>query len=254
MNKPKVTIDPIAYQRIITWVDAANIEVCGLGRIIHLPDEARYHVATTYLPEQISSASETEATALGIAQVDYESRHDPGNLNFRWHSHVNMAAFWSATDIECIRSTGAEWFTLHLVINKKREYRAALYLPPTDLHPEIFLDELPVEISPLIPESLRDSWREELRLKNRTEPVTSQKYYPANNSQNFWIGDIPAIDKHLDSIVEEMLTAPSEKSALESRSKAFKYIASLNIPKAQKKLLRADIESEYLYARKSWAV
>lgn len=250
----------MAYQRIITWVDACAIEVCGLGRILHFPNENRYHIASTYLPEQISSGAETEATPLGIARIEHDSRNDPGHMNFRWHSHVNMPAFWSGTDITCIKSTGAEWFTLHLVINKKREYRCALYFPPADIRPEIFLDELQLSITPLIPLETRDAWRAELLAKSKQKTLPSKNFprqtHDGMHDYNL-ASDIPdarndALDDVFDKALENIEASKSLKACKQARSHALKLIRKTAMQPDVREFFRDAIEQKFQDWRKTW--
>ncbi len=149
MTEHRVLIDFKVYQKIMHWVNKAQGEVSGLGKVII--DKGDYRVVDAILVEQQNTGASTELEPASVAKAMYEMRETPGHLNFWWHSHVNMAVFWSGTDIDTIREIGQHGFVVATVFNKKNETRSALYVKAGEIIPEIFLDNLKTEMSTGIP-------------------------------------------------------------------------------------------------------
>jgi hypothetical protein len=156
MTEHRVLIDFKVYQKIMHWVNKAQGEVSGLGKVII--DKGDYRVVDAILVEQQNTGASTELEPASVAKAMYEMRETPGHLNFWWHSHVNMAVFWSGTDIDTIREIGQHGFVVATVFNKKNETRSAVYVKAGEIIPEIFLDNLKTEMSTGIPKEETAQW------------------------------------------------------------------------------------------------
>lgn len=164
MASPRVTIDWDVYQKIMYWVNKAPGEISGLGKVVPKED-GTFRVTSAVLIKQENGAASTEMDGAAISKCMFELKDDPGHLNFWWHSHVNMEVFWSGTDIDTIREIGQNGFVVATVFNKKREMKSAVYVKPTDILPEVFIDDLPTKpLHYLKPEQVT-AWDAEYDLK-----------------------------------------------------------------------------------------
>lgn len=165
--------DQEVFDKIMFWVDKSPVEVSGFGRVVI--KDGNFTVVSAYLLDQENSGASTDIAPEAMAKLMYESREDEGHLNFWWHSHVNMAVYWSGTDTETIKQIGEQGWCLSTVFNKKDESRSAYYQKGDDFMPEIFMDDL--ESSTMyITDNKQAEWEEEY-----TKKCKAKKYLGANN-------------------------------------------------------------------------
>lgn len=121
----KVIIPDMVFQKIMHWVDKADFEVSGFGKIVRRKD-GEFEVVSAYLLKQEGSAAETELDDTALGKLMYDTRNDAGELRWWWHSHVNMGVFWSGQDRKTITELGEQGWIVATVFNKKAEMRSAL--------------------------------------------------------------------------------------------------------------------------------
>lgn len=130
------------------WVNKSNYEVSGLGKIEVVGSEIL--VTGVIMLPQKNTAAHTDIEAEDVAKAMYKLREVPGNLRFWWHSHVDMATFWSSTDRETIKLCGEGGWCIATVFNKKHERRTAYYAKEGMTYPwgnsELFVDDVKTEI------------------------------------------------------------------------------------------------------------
>lgn len=152
-NKPKVIIENKVFQKIMYWVNKSEYEVSGLG-ILRVEDGGILRVVDAMLLPQKNGATHTDIEPEDAAKLMFRMKDTPGDLRFWWHSHVNMAVFWSGTDMDTIQKLGAGGWFLSTVFNKKREMRSAYYAVHGSDTPwgkqELFLDELETAVTPFV--------------------------------------------------------------------------------------------------------
>jgi hypothetical protein len=144
----KVLLTKNVYQEIMFYVDKSHVEISGVGRVKRTADGDML-VTKVYLLNQINSSAATDIDQEALAKLMFESREDQekfGDLNFWWHSHVNMGVFWSGTDMSTIKQFGKNGYLLSTVFNKKAEMRSSYYQGDDGFKPSIFADELKTEI------------------------------------------------------------------------------------------------------------
>lgn len=166
MAKIRLVFDDDVYKKIMYWIDKAPGEVSGLGKITIDPD-GTFKVISAILLEQENTSASTDIDSNAIGKAMYETREDPGHLNFWWHSHVNMDCFWSGTDLDTIRDIGAAGFVVASVLNKKGACRTA-YFMRGDVLPEVFIDELPTTVAASQP-YVNTLWDTEYESKVKTK-------------------------------------------------------------------------------------
>ncbi len=172
MSKPRVYIDRMVYNKIMHFVDKSNVEVSGMGKLIK--GKGFFRVIDAIMLPQSNTATTTDLTPEGMAKAEFLLKDQKGELNFWWHSHVNMDVFWSGTDMGTIREMGAQGYLLATVFNKKREMRSAVHYenPFNDeaLGSSVFLDDLDTYIYDGVTAKHTEAWDAEYD-KNIVVPV-----------------------------------------------------------------------------------
>jgi hypothetical protein len=136
-------IDWFPYAKIMHWIDKAkDMEVSGWGKVVI--EGTTMRVVDAFLVKQRNSMAETDIDAADLAKVMYQTKDQPGTMNFWWHSHHSMNAYFSATDYANIKSHGQNGWLLSTVFNNREESQTSLYVAKPV---QIFLDKLPLFIA-----------------------------------------------------------------------------------------------------------
>ena len=112
------------HNEIMYYVRKCKTEVSGMGRMV-ITKDGDFLVNKIYLLEQEVGAAHTDIDAEAIAKLLFDTRDDEGDLLYWWHSHVDMQAFWSATDLATIKAMGANGLCVASVFNKRGESKHA---------------------------------------------------------------------------------------------------------------------------------
>lgn len=183
IEKPKIILDRMIYHKIMHWVDKSSDEVSGLGTVVQQEDGSFKVIEVMLLPQKNTSGT-TDIEAEDVAKAMYELREAEGSLNFWWHSHVNMAVFWSGTDRSTIEefgnAGGQGGFVVATVFNKKYEMRSAVYVnSPVNGGMKIFMDEVDTRIVTFLDTELVAAWDAEYEknVKPRTHSLPSTTVY-----------------------------------------------------------------------------
>lgn len=153
-----VVIGRAALDKINYYVQKAKFEISGLGNVQIINGVPT--VTDIILLKQTNEPTETEidADAISKALYDHHISGVEGELKFWWHSHVDMGAFWSKTDMDTIKELTENGWFIHGVFNKKEEFRLAY----SNNEPmAVFLDDLDM----LIDEDLISEEALELKIK-----------------------------------------------------------------------------------------
>lgn len=167
----KIHILPEVHAQIMYYVNKSNIEISGLGRI-QKASNGDMVVSKIYLLDQKNTATTTDLDKNAVADLQFASREDKGDLNFWWHSHVNMAAFWSGTDMATIKEFGAKGYLLATVFNKKGEYQTAYFQGSNGFLPELFMDKLETSFAYLPMEEEIKTWEAQYEEKAKEKKWT----------------------------------------------------------------------------------
>lgn len=165
-RSPYLVIDRNVYHKIMHWVAKATGEISGLGKVEMLPNGG-FKVTSAMLLKQENSAASTELDAKAVGKAMYELREAPGHLNFWWHSHVDMAAFWSDTDMTTIQefagAGGHEGFCLATVFNKRGENQSAFCLNTKlgEMPMKFLADNIPMQVVTYFPKATFEEWDKE---------------------------------------------------------------------------------------------
>ena len=167
----KVHILPEAHAQIMYYVNKSSVEISGLGRI-EKDSQGNMVVTKVYLLDQENTSATTDIDAQAMAKLMYETREDKGNLNFWWHSHVNMATFWSGTDMATIKQFGKNGYLLATVFNKQGDHRTAYFQGGTDFLPELFIDQIDTKFTHIPKLAETTVWEAEFNTKCKSKTFT----------------------------------------------------------------------------------
>lgn len=143
----KIVIDHTVYDKIMYWVNKADFEVSGFGKVQF--KDGVFQVTDAILLKQEGGATHTDIDPTSLSRAQYELRNHPGDLRFWWHSHVQMPAFMSSTDKDTIKELGANGWLVAAVFNQKEEYETAISYQSTSSFGENvqqYQEKLPLEI------------------------------------------------------------------------------------------------------------
>jgi hypothetical protein len=151
----KMEIDEDVFRKIMYWIDKADFEVSGLGKIIVDKERNVIRVVDAILLKQEGSSAATELDAAAIGKAMFLLKDTPGDLRWWWHSHVNMNVFWSGTDQGTIKQLGTGgWFTA-TVFNKKREMKSA-FVQSSPVR--LVVEDVPTKVDQHVDKSEQEQW------------------------------------------------------------------------------------------------
>lgn len=125
MSAYNILLSELAHKKIMYWVNKCDKEVSGFGLVEYDQTKKCFYVTDAFLIEQEVTSSTTDIDEKGFAKLLYQTAKNKGDLNFWWHSHVNMSVFWSGTDMDTIKKLGSNGWIAASVFNKKDEVRSA---------------------------------------------------------------------------------------------------------------------------------
>jgi hypothetical protein len=130
----KLTLSHQARMDIAHYIRHCNYEIGGFGYVT-MTDSGDFYVDEIFLVEQTVTGGSVDFMDDGLAYAIDKATTDNrvNDLKFCWHSHVNMAAFWSSTDESMIAGTnnGMTPYLVSLVQNKQGEYKTRVDFYPT---------------------------------------------------------------------------------------------------------------------------
>jgi hypothetical protein len=184
----KILYSKIAYDKIIYWVKKCPVEISGFGTVQYLPDTKTFYVTDAYLIKQEGRAATTDIDGAALSKLMYEKRNEVGNCKLWWHSHVNMAAFWSGTDTATIRELGSQGWIVASVFNKREEVQSAYCCKTTsELGDSVYMNEkIPTEMEVMEDEELKMLCEAEYtaQFSEYRAPVTPVMY--GDYEQGWW--------------------------------------------------------------------
>lgn len=126
VNQPVLHVPLHVWQRLTAFIQVCPTEVNGFGYLDRTGD--RFYLDDVFILEQTATPTGVEVTAEALARHLYELARDGGNagrMRFQWHSHVNMEAYFSGTDLDNIEHYNGDWM-ISLVGNKHGDYELRL--------------------------------------------------------------------------------------------------------------------------------
>jgi hypothetical protein len=179
----KVYISPDAMQKLSMYVDEADGEISGLGKV--LLDNKKMFIQDIYLLPQVSGYSDTELDAEAVPQFMMEMierGEQMEQIKLWWHSHAKMNVFWSGTDTETSSKFSNGWM-LSLVMNKEGKMLCRLDVyEPVDL----VVDNILLEVAAAPPSAeFVAAIKEEVKRKVKSKPCE----YQGNGSNGNVVGE-----------------------------------------------------------------
>lgn len=154
-------IDDMVYQEVMHYVNMSEFEVSGLGAVIvdEIDDEKVFRVVSCILLDQENTraSSDFSAQAFGKAEYEHHKSKTPGTLNWWWHSHATMDAYWSGTDMQNFGDLSENGWFIGTVFNQREEMRSAIRIGKGVPLP-VFVDDITTVIDRSFPEKLIKSW------------------------------------------------------------------------------------------------
>lgn len=173
----KLIIPRAVMDKINWWMHKTNKEVSGFGSLHFDDTTSTFTVKDAILLKQEVTGASAEIDPNAMAKAMFRMKDDPLGLKWHWHSHVNMGVFWSADDMEIIRSLGQRSWVLATVFNYKEEHLTA-YLTQTKVQApngerdhDIFVNNIDTKIINYVPQNTYEAWDKEY-----VEHVTEYKY------------------------------------------------------------------------------
>lgn len=166
VDTPVFMIPVTVWQKMFAYIQVCPIEVNGFG-YVQRTGPSEFELEDVFILDQVATAGSVDVTALTLGNHMEEMRKEGrsmGSLRMQWHSHVNMAAYFSGTDTDNIEQFGAtsDWM-LSLVANKRYEFEARL-----DIYkPFRVWSPLEVQIITPLDKDVRDFAAAEVRAKVR---------------------------------------------------------------------------------------
>ena len=200
--RPPIWLTREAYSKIMHWVNKSNMEVSGFGKVITMKNDKGliegFVVRDVYLLKQTVGMAHTDIDAAAFGKLMYETKDAEGDLNFQWHSHVNMAVFWSQTDVDTILELGGNGYCLAGVFNKKNEHRFALSykIESTFGMNTLMEDQMTATIYDHVDETKKKEWDEEF-----TQKVSEEKW-TAPATQGTFSGNWNSSKSHRKALKE----------------------------------------------------
>ena len=170
-SKLRVIISPKAHAKISTWVKECPIECSGVGKALRLADGA-FLITEALLLKQEGTSVTTRLDPADIGKAMFETKDSEGELTWWWHSHVDMEAFWSGTDLTTINELSDKGYCLATVFNRAGDMLSAYEQSGHEYFPDVLIDCIPTEIGYVPTQEELDSWKKELKDKVKESVAT----------------------------------------------------------------------------------
>lgn len=123
----ELEISAHANQKLRAYIDGCKTEISGLGKIKETENGFQL-VDVEILKQTVTGATtELDEDALGAFAFElHEQEEDLREWVCWWHSHANMKAFFSGTDIATIKETTEQKYLVSLVGNHAGDWKARL--------------------------------------------------------------------------------------------------------------------------------
>ena len=202
----KLVIPYNIHKKIMHFVNKADFEVSGFGKVTHT--NGVLTVIDVILLKQEGGAAHTDIDPAALGKAMYELRNSPGDLNFWWHSHVKMQAFWSGQDLATIDKIAQNGYCVATVFNQKNEHKSAfsgVYTDPFGERSVVLYDNITTEIeAPPQDLTLVEAWDKEFQT-NVSQPKTWRSYSGPYDDFTAW--DTPK--------AQRMMFNPKDKKYLD---------------------------------------
>jgi hypothetical protein len=244
-RKYSINIDNMIYQKIMHWIDKAPGEISGLGKLTLDKVTGLIEIKSAVLLTQQNTGTSTDIDAAAVGKAMFEMRDQPGELNWWWHSHVNMGVFWSGTDLDTIREIGDKGFVVATVFNKKREIKSCLYYPSGNpLFDGVLIDDLETRVMDYIQPELITQWNTEFE-----EKCTVKTYLPTTSWNDYSDSNFGGTDWYKNFQTDEQLGKRSEQFDFDHGISQINDDAKIYSIQPQLEILAAQMLSQLFYSK-----
>lgn len=132
-NKPldqhHITLTEEVNKKLELYVDLVDTEISGWGKADFDQEKGEWRVTDIKIFKQTVHGTETALDGDTIGQFTTElvkAKEDPSKWCVWWHSHVNMAVFWSGQDMQTIMNQSNQDVLVSIVTNKRREFKGRI--------------------------------------------------------------------------------------------------------------------------------
>lgn len=143
----KLIIPAAIERKLNAYVQGLDAEIAGMGAV-EMREDGNLWVTdiAIYDQEVTGGTADLSSEALAHFQTDLVKRGiSPKNWYLWWHSHVNMAAYFSTIDTGTINTSTEFDHMVSLVVNKRRERQCRI---DTFRPFRLVLDKVEVEVAP----------------------------------------------------------------------------------------------------------
>lgn len=188
MDNFKLYIDPIEYEKVVTWVNTISPrEVSGYGLVERV--DGNYHITEAFLlPQKVNTGASTEIDSVELLKLENECISKPGCIMWQWHSHPNgIGLFNSGTDLENIREhVGKHSTWLFSVFDEAGDtFNSFCTAKPA----MIYLDKIELVVTSSVDQDTIDAWVKEANAKVAPLPLYTPPSYPSTTLGNYARGD-----------------------------------------------------------------
>ena len=144
----KLTLSTKADQDIKDYIRMCDYEIGGFGYVT-MDKDGNFLVDDVFLVKQTVTGTSVDFMDEGLDYAIQKAATDDrlNDLKFCWHSHVDMGAFWSATDDDMIEgmNNGMTPYIVSLVQNKSHQHEQRVdFFPSQELGQ--FTDQVTYEL------------------------------------------------------------------------------------------------------------
>ena len=171
----EVCISNKDWKKIINYARCASdkwgTEIGGMAVTIQNEDGDWTIKDPVIMKQEVSSAlCELDKTELAAYYSKMAIKYKKKNMRFCWwHSHAEMGAFWSGTDINTIDEYEDGDLSFALVVNVKEEYKCRVSVwKPFVMHTDVELNILDNETTYKVPKSIQRECAEMCTKPERT--------------------------------------------------------------------------------------
>lgn len=186
------------WKKVIYYAQASynkfSAEIGGF-MIVKKNEEGDYIISEPEILEQEVTGGTTEMTREAVADYYVKAAMKHGN-NVRflwWHSHANMAAFWSGTDTNTMKEYKSGDWSAFLVVNIRGEYKFRICVwNPIQAHEDIEINILGQKEAS-VPKYIKDSVNKLCKepstsIVNISKGKQTSLYTRNNNNYNYHYG------------------------------------------------------------------
>lgn len=127
LESPRLKVPLHVWHKMMSYILNCPTEINGFGLVDKVLPTV-FVLSDVFITEQEAGPAHVEVQpgTLGTMMTDFIRRgDDPTRIKFQWHSHVNMEAYFSPTDLDNIKNWPGDWL-ISVVANKHGEYKCRL--------------------------------------------------------------------------------------------------------------------------------